>query len=245
MWALTAQLLGTTTLTLALDSTATKEFITAERGVPQGGVLSPILFTNTLDMILMKNSTIRKLIKSGNLCAFADDLIITTELQDLPVVQEIYEHLEAHGMSANPLKCKYLWHRHITALDGLAVWDPSTSRYLGKEIGYDSAAMAKSAKEKITTGAANLTRVVLALPTQPGRIVAMIMKSLLAFHYVPLVATGEVSEAEVRQVSNMAVKRAFCLPRTTPDLLIRTLLPIEDSWHWLKRITFKLLLKIS
>jgi len=47
------------------------------RGVPQGGVLSPLMFNVVLEEILLSNPRLKRAIDEGNLLAFADDIFVS------------------------------------------------------------------------------------------------------------------------------------------------------------------------
>lgn len=73
-------------------------------GVPQGGVLSPMLFEKTLHHILMKSERVRNAIWDGRLIAFADDICLLLEPNDVDTIKDLYEIFKSHGMEANAKK---------------------------------------------------------------------------------------------------------------------------------------------
>lgn len=48
-------------------------------GVPQGGILSPMLFNSYLENCIDSEPLLKTLTEEGNLLAFADDLIVISE----------------------------------------------------------------------------------------------------------------------------------------------------------------------
>ena len=55
-----------------------KHSFSAELGVVQGGVLSPMLFNVYLEEALSTTSKLREMVNRGDLLAFADDMLILT-----------------------------------------------------------------------------------------------------------------------------------------------------------------------
>ena len=52
--------------------------INAEMGLPQGSVLSPVLFNVYLEEALKSSTKLEALRKRGDLLAFADDMLVMT-----------------------------------------------------------------------------------------------------------------------------------------------------------------------
>ena len=82
--------------------------IKIRKGVPQGGSLSPILFTLALDQLLRDNQSTREMIESGKLFAYADDLVLIIKPSELYKVQSLVMVLKEGGFDTNPSKCQYI-----------------------------------------------------------------------------------------------------------------------------------------
>lgn len=67
-------------------------------GVPQGGVMSPILFTLTLDWILLKDDRVKNLMERGDVCAYADDLVISCSNGEEDDIVRLIDHLRDHNL---------------------------------------------------------------------------------------------------------------------------------------------------
>lgn len=163
---MTAQLLRTTDVYYG-----TKEgpCFQQDRGVPQGGVLSPMLFEKTLDFILRKQQEIVKHIEKGELIAFADDICLTVDRREIGVLRKLFDNFKDHGMEANTKKCEYLSEGKIDEMEEFGVWKPAV-RYLGKMMSLSKITMRKLLKDKLWSQALAWSKTFKYLPVQPGRV---------------------------------------------------------------------------
>lgn len=213
-------------------------------GVPQGGVLSPLLFNKTLDFILKRDPVIADYIKRGKLIAFADDIAIHLDVGDHGFLERLFKHFEKHGMAANPKKCEYLTASALPELDEYGVWKEQ-ARYLGKTMSFSKPAMRATLRGQLWASAKNWSTTVRNMPIQPGRICAMVVKSVMTFHLVPNFLTGESELGEIALLFYQVMRRAMCLPRTTNLMMLQSLLPLENPMSWFSRLANRLLLKIE
>ena len=67
-------------------------------GVPQGGVLSPILFVHGLDFILNKDNVIVEMIEDGSIQAFADDISVAVDPSQTWKINYLVNYLASHNL---------------------------------------------------------------------------------------------------------------------------------------------------
>ena len=72
-----------------------KHSFSANLGVMQGGVLSPLLFNVYLEEALGSSQKLREMVNRGDLLAFADDMLIMTNSK-AEMTQAIQEVTGAH-----------------------------------------------------------------------------------------------------------------------------------------------------
>lgn len=71
----------------------------------------------------------------------------------------------------------------------------------------------------------------------------MILKSILAFHLMPNIMSGETRIEEAELLYWQMFRRCMGLPSWTNLKMLTTLIPAEDPRTWFIRITRKALLK--
>ena len=162
-----------------------------KRGVPQGGVLSPVFFNIAFDKILRSNETVNQHIESRNLIAYSDDILIYIP-DDPKILIELQRVFEQNGMKINQSKWEYL-SKHPTAEISNFGTHKSVCRYLGKYLSLKKSEWKSILIKKIKEQASIYWKVIRAIPIQPARMVAMIHKSISAFHLVPAVLSDDIS----------------------------------------------------
>mmetsp|Transcript_13435 Transcript_13435/g.15592 ORF Transcript_13435/g.15592 Transcript_13435/m.15592 type:complete len:459 (+) Transcript_13435:3632-5008(+) len=83
------------------------------------------------------------------------------------------------------------------------------------------------------------------MPIQPGRVCAMVVKSVMAFHLVPNFLTGETGLGELTLLYFQVMRRAIKLPSTTGLLMLQTILPVESPLSWFSRMANNMVLRIE
>ncbi len=132
-----------------------------ERGVMQGGVISPFLFNFYLEKALMSQAKLREAITEGLLIAFADDLMLSPINAGAAVNMIVaMEALEAEfGLKLNKDKTVILSDRddmkHVTALAG--VKKKKVVKYLGMNIALDREYIKEVAKDTVRKNSALMT----------------------------------------------------------------------------------------
>ena len=74
--------------------------------------------------------------------------------------------------------------------------------------------------------------------------VAMIHKSISAFHLVPAVLSNDISRNDIVNIYNKVLSSYFGVPKTYNSLLLNTIFPIETPLSWTFRIAQKSSLKL-
>ena len=84
--------------------------LNAEMGLPQGSILSPVLFNIYLEEALNSSEKLKQVSKRGDLLAFADDtLVMTSDKGELEIiVNEIFSLSENYNLRLNKKKSEIL-----------------------------------------------------------------------------------------------------------------------------------------
>lgn len=108
--------------------------ILTNKGVPQGGVLSPHLFNIYMEHALMKNETLKKLIQKEQLVCFADDVLITSNSkEEASQAIKAFDSLKSFGLELNKNKSKIMEGpkelKEMTEFEGIQI--TKKVKYLG------------------------------------------------------------------------------------------------------------------
>ena len=87
-----------------------KHTFTANKGVVQGGVLSPMLFNVYLEEALSTNAKLQEMVNRGDLLAFADDMLILTnsKVEMTQAIQELDRLSDVWNLKLNNSKSQVL-----------------------------------------------------------------------------------------------------------------------------------------
>ena len=119
----------------------------------QGSVLSPLLFNVYLDNALQTDAILKKSIGSGNLWAFADDILLTasgkSEMEQL--IARMGNLKETHALVLNKAKSKVITDLPSTAqckeIGGIEIVD--SFKYLGLEVSLSRRTIVENAERAV------------------------------------------------------------------------------------------------
>jgi hypothetical protein len=121
----------------------------AEMGLPQGSILSPVLFNVYLEEALKSSKKLVELIKRGDLLAFADDMLVMSNCQY--EVNEVIEELAKLNMDwnlrLNKKKSEILTNENLSEIGGVRC--TKVVKYLGVKVTADKKEQTKVAREQI------------------------------------------------------------------------------------------------
>ena len=110
------------------------EIFSADRGVVQGAVLSPMLFNVYLEEALNSSAKLSEMRKRGDLLAFADDMLILTNVQAemLEAIKELENLAPEWSLKMNKEKSQILTKDNIQNIGGIPCM--TNVKYLGVPI---------------------------------------------------------------------------------------------------------------
>ena len=123
--------------------------INAEMGLPQGSVLSPVLFNVYLEEALKSSAKLEAVRKRGDLLAFADDMLVMTNNQNelAMIIEELTSLQQRWNLRLNKKKSEILTKETIAEVGGINC--TKTVKYLGVKVTCDHQEQLKVSREQI------------------------------------------------------------------------------------------------
>ena len=111
--------------------------INAEMGLPQGSVLSPVLFNVYLEEALKSSQKLEEVRKRGDLLAFADDMLVMTNNQSelTMIIDELVKLQQQWNLRLNKRKSEILTKEDLQEVNGIKC--VKTVKYLGVKVTCD------------------------------------------------------------------------------------------------------------
>jgi hypothetical protein len=121
--------------------------INAEMGLPQGSVLSPVLFNVYLEEALKSSAKLEAVRRRGDLLAFADDMLVMTDNQNelAMIIDELSKLEQQWNLRLNKKKSEILTKEKVQEVGGVRC--VKTVKYLGVRVTCDRQEQLKISRE--------------------------------------------------------------------------------------------------
>jgi Reverse transcriptase (RNA-dependent DNA polymerase) len=121
----------------------------AEMGLPQGSILSPVLFNVYLEEALKSSTKLEDMRRRGDLLAFADDMLVMSNSQ--PEIEKVIEELATlntdWNLRLNKKKSEILTKEDLPEIGGIKC--VKTVKYLGVRVTVDRKEQTQVTREQI------------------------------------------------------------------------------------------------
>jgi hypothetical protein len=121
----------------------------AEMGLPQGSILSPVLFNVYLEEALKSSTKLEDMRRRGDLLAFADDMLVMSNSQ--PEIEQVIEELATlntdWNLRLNKKKSEILTKEDLPEIGGIKC--VKTVKYLGVRVTIDRKEQTQVTREQI------------------------------------------------------------------------------------------------
>ena len=109
----------------------------AEMGLPQGSILSPVLFNVYLEEALKSSKKLEEVRKRGDLLAFADDMLVISNNQHEieMIVEEVAKLNLQWNLRLKKKKSEILSNENLTEIGGIRC--TKVVKYLGVKVAID------------------------------------------------------------------------------------------------------------
>ncbi|MFM7728357.1 MAG: RNA-directed DNA polymerase [Flavobacteriales bacterium] len=170
----------------------------AEMGLPQGSILSPVLFNVYLEEALKTSDKLESVRKRGDLLAFADDmLVMSNSVSDLSDTIEALAELNIKwNLRLNKKKSEILTNEKLEQVNGVKC--TQMVKYLGVRIVMNKKEQGKVAKEQIQKNVNLLrNRLKRADVDVLQQLTCCLARSLLIYIGTPMVAAGIWNKSDI------------------------------------------------
>ena len=165
--------------------------INAEMGLPQGSVLSPVLFNVYLEEAIKSSKKLDEVRVRGDLLAFADDMLVMTNSK-AELAQIINEFTNLHvrwNLKLNKKKSEILTKDDSEEVNGIKC--STTVKYLGVRVAVDRKEQIRISKEQISKNVQLLRwRLKGADVDVIERLTCCLARSMLIYIGTPMAAAG-------------------------------------------------------
>ena len=173
----------------------------AEMGLPQGSILSPVLFNVYLEEALKSSKKLVELIRRGDLLAFADDMLVMSNCQH--EINEVIEELAKlnidWNLRLNKKKSEILTSESLQEIGGVRC--TKVVKYLGVKVTADKKEQTKVAREQIDKNVKVMRwRLGRADSDVIQQLVCCLARSMLIYIGTPMVAAGIWKRPEVDRI---------------------------------------------
>ena len=193
----------------------------AEMGLPQGSILSPVLFNVYLEEALKSSAKLEEVRKRGDLLAFADDMLVMSNSQ--PEVEMIINEMAAlqhkWNLRLNKKKSEILTNEKTQEIAGVRC--TSTVKYLGVRVTCDRSEQTKISREQIDKNVKILRwKIGKADPDVVQQLTCCLARAMLIYIGTPMVAAGLWKRVDVDGIEASLYRKIMRIGNNIPNKAI-------------------------